>query len=135
MTSLQSKREAIVRAHVAAENAHDVSATLLTFTSPRYEVVPFGGATDGAEPVGNLLTALFAAFPDFHADVASLYHADNCVILEVRLTGTQQGPWLGIPPTGKTMDVMTACFFLFEEDRLVCERVYFDNATMMRQLG
>ena len=29
---------------------------------------------------------------------------------------------------------MTA-FFLFEEDRLVCERVYFDVGTIMRQLG
>ena len=26
-------------------------------------------------------------------------------------------------------------FFLFEEDRLVCERVYFDSATILRQLG
>jgi hypothetical protein len=25
--------------------------------------------------------------------------------------------------------------FLFEEDRLVCERVYFDSATILRQLG
>ena len=25
--------------------------------------------------------------------------------------------------------------FLFEDDRLVCERVYFDAATILRQLG
>jgi hypothetical protein len=25
--------------------------------------------------------------------------------------------------------------FLFEGERLVCERVYFDSATIMRQLG
>ena len=29
---------------------------------------------------------------------------------------------------------MTA-FFLFEGDRIVCERVYFDQATILRQLG
>ena len=28
-----------------------------------------------------------------------------------------------------------AALFLFEEDRLVCERVYFDSATILRQLG
>jgi len=28
-----------------------------------------------------------------------------------------------------------ACIFDFEEDRLVCEKVYFDFATMLRQLG
>ena len=26
-------------------------------------------------------------------------------------------------------------FFLFEDDRLVCERVYFDAATILSQLG
>jgi hypothetical protein len=25
--------------------------------------------------------------------------------------------------------------FLFDDDRLVCERVYFDSATVLRQLG
>lgn len=25
--------------------------------------------------------------------------------------------------------------FIFEEDRLVCERVYYDSATILRQLG
>jgi hypothetical protein len=28
-----------------------------------------------------------------------------------------------------------AAMFLFEEDRLVCERVYFDSNTVLRQLG
>ena len=28
-----------------------------------------------------------------------------------------------------------AAFFLFDGDRIVCERVYYDLATMMRQLG
>jgi hypothetical protein len=38
-------------------------------------------------------------------------------------------------PTGRKMDVTVACVFEFEEDRLVCEKVYFDMATVMRQLG
>ena len=29
---------------------------------------------------------------------------------------------------------MTA-FFIFEGERIVCERVYFDQATILRQLG
>jgi hypothetical protein len=41
----------------------------------------------------------------------------------------------GIPPTGRSFSCRTAAFFLFEEDRLVCERVYFDAATILSQLG
>ena len=29
---------------------------------------------------------------------------------------------------------MTA-FFMFDDERIVCERVYFDQATILRQLG
>jgi len=132
--SLEEKREAIVRAHVEAENRHDVEATLRTFDHARYEVVPFGGATEGAEAVHGLLSALMSAFPDFHADVRRLHHSNAAVIVETVLTGTQRDTWLGVPASGKRVEVPCACIFEFDEDRLICERVYFDNATMMKQI-
>jgi hypothetical protein len=33
------------------------------------------------------------------------------------------------------VDVRFCAVFDFEEDRMLCERLYFDLATMMRQLG
>jgi len=33
------------------------------------------------------------------------------------------------------MEVQAACIFVFEGDLLVCEKVYFDHATVLRQLG
>jgi predicted ester cyclase len=41
----------------------------------------------------------------------------------------------GVPPTGKSFECRMAAFFLFEDDRLVNERVYFDAATILTQLG
>jgi hypothetical protein len=40
-----------------------------------------------------------------------------------------------MPPTGKSFECKVVAFFLFESDRLVCERVYFDTATILTQLG
>lgn len=40
-----------------------------------------------------------------------------------------------LPATGPAFRCRMAAFFLFDEDRLVCERVYFDSATTLRQLG
>ena len=51
------------------------------------------------------------------------------------MTGTHKGPWAGWEPTGRKMDVNVAYAFEFEQDRLVCEKVWFDLATVMRQLG
>jgi hypothetical protein len=36
---------------------------------------------------------------------------------------------------GGVPGVRIACLYEFEEDRLVCERVWFDFATILRQLG
>lgn len=63
-----------------------------------------------------------------------LNYADNAVIVECIFGGTQKGEWPGLAPTGRSMEVAAALFFLFEDDGLVCERVYFDHATVLRQL-
>jgi hypothetical protein len=33
------------------------------------------------------------------------------------------------------MEVESALIFLFDQDNLMCEKVYFDHATVLRQLG
>lgn len=132
---LRAKREATVRAHAEAENRRSVEATLETFAHPRYEVMPLGAIHDGAGAVSELLAGLFSGFPDFHVDVQQLYHADDAVIVEVRMTGTQKGVWAGLPPSGKPIDVPMACIFVFEGENLVCEKVYFDLATLTRQIS
>jgi steroid delta-isomerase-like uncharacterized protein len=132
---VRERREAIVREHMESENHHDFETTLGTFEHPRYEIVPTGDVFDGAEEVQRYFDDSRTAFPDQRNELIALHHADDGVIVEFDLKGTHEGPLRGIPPTGKEFTCRTAAFFLFEEDRLVCERVYFDAATIMAQLG
>jgi steroid delta-isomerase-like uncharacterized protein len=134
-SDLRTRREAVVRAHAEAENRHDVEATIRTFHKPRYEVVPMGDPIDGPAAVRELLGALLAGFPDFHAEISTLHHSETIVAAEIRMTGSHRGPWAGILPTGKTIDVPLLSLFVFDAERLVCEKVYFDMATLLRQLG
>ena len=57
------------------------------------------------------------------------------VIAEFWLRGTHEGSFRGLPATGRSFECRMAALFLFDEDRLVCERVYFDAGTILRQLG
>ena len=135
-SSLRGRREAVIKAHIEAEAVHhDVAAALATFKHPKYDVPALGGVVDGAEGVDGLLHALLAAYPNFWLREGAHYHADDAVIVECAFGGTQQGEWAGIPPTGRKMEVAAALIFLFEGDGLVCERVYFDHATVLKQLG
>jgi len=134
--NLRARRDAVVQAHIAAETVqHDVAAALATFHHPRYEVPAMGAVVDGGDGVRDLLTQLLGAFPDFWLEQIAVHHADNAVIVECRFGGTHRGPWAGIAATGNRMEVQAACIFVFEGDRLVCEKVYFDHATVLRQIG
>jgi steroid delta-isomerase-like uncharacterized protein len=132
---LREHREALVREHMESENHHDFDTTLGTFEHPRYEIIPTGDVFDGADEVRGYFETSRTAFPDQRNKLLELHHADDAVIVEFELEGTHEGPLRGIPPTGKPFKVRTTAFFLFEGKELVCERVYFDSATIMGQLG
>src|SRR3954453_3358206 len=133
---LRTKREQIVREHMESENTHDFDVTLDTFAGhPRYEIIPTGEVYDGAAEVDGYYTETRTAFPDQRNELTSLHHADDAVIVEFFLRGTHEGEFRGVPPTGKSFECRMAAFFVFEEDRLVNERVYFDAATILTQLG
>src|SRR6476659_7066321 len=68
-------------------------------------------------------------------ELVALHHADDAVIVEFDLLGTHKGTFRGLPPTGRAFRCRMAAIFEFEGEGLVCERVYFDSATILRQLG
>ena len=132
---LRAAREAIVREHMESENRHDYDATIATFGHPRYEIVPTGQVYDGEEQVREYFRLTRTAFPDQRNELIALHHADDGVIVEFDLKGTHTGPLGDLEPTGRAFTCRMAAFFLFEGEKLVCERVYFDAATILTQLG
>jgi steroid delta-isomerase-like uncharacterized protein len=132
---LRRKREEIVREHMESENRHEFDATLDTFSHPRYELVPTGEVHDGPEEVMQYFTDSRTAFPDQRNELVSLHHSDDAVLVEAIIRGTHLGPLGGLPPTGREYELPILAMFLFDGDRLTCERVYFDTNTVLRQLG
>jgi steroid delta-isomerase-like uncharacterized protein len=134
-TALRDKREATVREHMESENRHEFDVTMSTFDHPRYEIVATGDVHDGEAEVARYFEETRAAFPDQRNELIALHHADDAVIAEFDLKGTHLGSFRGLPPTGRAFTCRMTALFLFDDDRLVCERVYFDSATILRQLG
>lgn len=134
-SELGARRMQVVRDHMDAENRLDFDATLATFRHPRYELVGSGQVFDGEVQVRQYYAASRAAFPDQRNEIHSLRHADDAVIVEFDLLGTHLGEFAGFGPTGKLFRCRMVAIFEFDEHQIVCERVYFDTATIQRQLG
>ncbi len=133
---LDQLRLAVVREHMESENRHEFDVTLATFDHPRYEIIPTGEVFDGPEEVSRYFQTTRAAFPDQRNENARLTPAENAVIAEFDLLGTHRGELRGVPPTGRAFRCRMCAIFEFapSSDRITCERVYFDAATIMQQL-
>lgn len=135
--SLRERREAVVREHMESENHHDFETTMGTFAHPRYEIVPTGDVFDGAAEVQAYFDESRRAFPDQRNVLVRSHHADDAIVVEFDLLGTHLGPFRGLPATGRSFVCRTLAIFAFAPgtDGIVCERVFFDSATILRQLG
>jgi steroid delta-isomerase-like uncharacterized protein len=133
--AMRKKREEIVREHMDSENRHEFDATLDTFDHPRYELIATGEVYDGIEEVADYYEETRRAFPDQRNELLALHHADDAVLVEAVVRGTHKGPLRSLPPTGREFELPILAIFLFDGDKLTCERVYFDQTTVLRQLG
>ncbi|MCS3782169.1 ester cyclase [Tsukamurella ocularis] len=79
--------------------------------------------------------ATMETFPHPHYELIALRHCVDAVIAEFWLLGTHRGPLGGIPSTGGRHRARMTAYFVFDEgERLVAERIYFDQLTVLRQL-
>ena len=72
---------------------------------------------------------------DIDFETRGIHHAGDAVFHELVFSATHCEHWRGLPPTGRIVRYPMLNVFLFEEDRLICERMYFDLLTPLRQLG
>ena len=113
---LRTRREAVVREHMEAENRHDYDAVIATFAHPRYELMATGQVFDGETEVRQYFAASRGSFPDQRNELVSLRHTDDAVVVELDLLGTHEGPLRGIEATGRTFRSRMAGLFIFDDD-------------------
>ncbi|QSQ22723.1 ester cyclase [Pyxidicoccus parkwayensis] len=132
---VRKARQKLVLDHFHNEVRQDWDAVLSTFPHPHYELVPTMTVHDGGSKVRDYYRETRVAFPDQHHEIIALRHSDDAVIVEFWLKGTHLGPLGGIPPTGSRFRVRMTAYFIFDaKETLVCERVYFDTLSMLKQL-
>ena len=96
--------------------------------------------TPGLAPTKDGVKAFFrmylAAFPDLRLNAADVLASGDKIVARVRATGTHQGAFMGMPATGRSIDVQLIDILRFGDDGLVHEHWgVFDALAMMQQLG
>lgn len=127
--ALADQRLAVVRDHMESENRLDFDAVIATFDHPRYELMASGTVFDGEEDVRHYFTLSRGVFPDQRNENVVLHSTEDAVVAEFDLLGTHRD-------TGRSFRSRMVALFFFAPGGagIVCERVYFDRASIDEQV-
>jgi carboxymethylenebutenolidase len=129
--------------HLAGEfSTKDVEATLATMVDDAYvNHMPVNTGGRGKDELRTFYRDNFIpSWPDdlvmkpVNRIVGDSQLADE---LHLTFTHSKQMDWFlpGVPPTNKKVDIDLIVVVQFRGDKLACERIYWDQAEVLRQVG
>ena len=122
---------ALLDRYVAAANTHDTSSFAEIFTETYLQ--RSGRGASGLAARIESARRLFAAFPDLHLVVEDRIVADDKIVARCTYTGTQQGTFLGIAPTGRKIAFGTIDIWRVEGGKLAEHWDQVDFAGILKQ--
>ena len=103
--------------------------------SPDYVYHGPAGEYKGPEGVKQMVQTFREAFPDGTFTIDDMVGEGDTVAVRYTMTGTHKGDYMGIPPTGKQINMTAAFFYKFENGKEVKALPFSDSLTMFQQLG
>jgi steroid delta-isomerase-like uncharacterized protein len=117
-------------------NAGDVDGFVAMLADDFVEHEEFEGFPPTKEGVRQFFEMLIGAFSDLRFQVEDVFAAGDKGVARNRFTGTHQGEFMGIPATGRKVDVPGIDIVRFGDDGKAVEHWgVTDTMTMMQQLG
>jgi steroid delta-isomerase-like uncharacterized protein len=117
-------------------NNGDFSVVNNIFTEDcQFRITTIPLPVSGVEGMRGFAMTLRGGFPDIHFTVDHLIVDGDKVLANWRITGTHQGDFLGIPPTGNAIQDHGNDIFHLREGKITSLWVNEDSLGLMRQLG
>ena len=126
----------VAKKYFGAWNSRDPEAIVATLAQDgTYEDPTSGGPLSG-QALSQYAGGLISAFPDLSFDlVRGVPAGHEMVAAEWLMKGTNSGPFAGDPPTGKSVALPGADFLTVAGDKIGSVKGYFDQRTLVEQLG
>lgn len=116
--------------HSIAEDRRDIDGLIATLAEDCvYEIAVTGQRWEGHAGARAFYAELFAAFPDNAFALSEIVVGPQGVFEVATLTGTNQGPWAGAPPSGLAVALEVLILFPWDpaSGLFLGERIWFDR--------
>jgi steroid delta-isomerase-like uncharacterized protein len=112
-------------------------AGIRSLAHPEYSYTGGDGKemTGGPDVAVGIAQMFATAFPDGTLEVKKAYTQGETAIAELVGRGTHNGDLMGIPPTGKPVEIVICNIVELREGKVLREREYMDMMSMLTQMG
>jgi steroid delta-isomerase-like uncharacterized protein len=130
----------LARAHIEAENLHDLALTMSTIASggAYYKMYANNESFTSRDDISRFYADSFAAIPDMNIEIrnAIVDESRRQVFMEYTLAGINAGSLSGLAPTNKPVRYDGAILYEFDESgKLTREVSYFDKTDVLSSMG
>lgn len=126
----------LVKSLLDAMRAHDIrKGTSFYAEDSVLDMIPVQGVVQGPQGLAAAWGMAWTAFPDQYYREDNIFAYGDYVCFEGVMGGTQQGTYLGLPPTGKHMSVRVCFVWRIQDGKVKEWHSYWDAADLLRQMG
>jgi steroid delta-isomerase-like uncharacterized protein len=109
------------------------------FFDPTVETMTPNGTLKGLDEFLAFGEAFETAMTDLRHEIIRSFEVGDTVVIEGVFSGVHTGPMVGpegaIPPSGNAVAFPYADFLQYRDGKCISHRIYWDNVTLMTQLG
>jgi steroid delta-isomerase-like uncharacterized protein len=121
---------------IKAGDAELISRAIDEFVEPDVVIrTPLPVEATGAQALKEVFQRLQRAFPDLHVSVEDAIAEGDKVVSRNTVTGTHQGEYMGLTPTGRSIAYNEIFIFRFAGGRIAETWGVVDVLSQLRQLG
>ena len=128
-----SDNESYVLKGFEAFNRQDIDAIMEQLTED-FAYISVTRYRMDKEEYRKFIDVMYASFPDVRIRVNRTVSQGNTVVVEATITGTHKGDYLGIPATGKSIELPAVYICDLEEDKLKLMKYYANLQSLLQQL-
>jgi steroid delta-isomerase-like uncharacterized protein len=130
---MSAANKALVQRLFLEMDRHDF-LTMMELCSDCVYHLPLVGVLRG-EALNQFFVSMLAAFPDHERTVEDQFSDDLHVVTRWTATGTHQGQFMGVAPTGKRVTITGISIHRIRDGKIVEEWQEWDSLGLMQQLG
>lgn len=113
--------------------------TIDSLMADNYQIIDIGTLRDGVETTSNDINKrtrqLHRAIPGFTIKIDQLVSEGNKVMVRTKLSGAQQGAFMGVAPTNKPIVLRNFVEFTIENGKITKTVELWNELAVMRQMG